>query len=98
MNSTRSGKSNGSATATNATGENYPTLHPAGHIEHINVNGYAGAIELYLGTDALTAADGSIEPVQWTGYEEQVHASPGSGDEQEGHPEAVPKQGVHRGR
>lgn len=55
-----------------ATGKRYPTLHPAGHIEHMDVNGYAGAIELYLGADALTTADGSLEPVQWTGYEERV--------------------------
>jgi hypothetical protein len=31
----------------------------------MNVNGLAGSIELYLGADVLTDAQGSLVPVQW---------------------------------
>jgi hypothetical protein len=53
----------------------YPTLGPpstattAGYVpSSANVNGLAGSIELYLGKDVLTRADGTLFPVQWTSY------------------------------
>jgi hypothetical protein len=48
-------------------GTDYPTLGPQGNVE-MNVNKLAGAIELYLGRDALTNEEGGYRPVQWTGY------------------------------
>ncbi|GAA4335169.1 hypothetical protein GCM10023086_67470 [Streptomyces venetus] len=53
---------------------NYPTLGPAsadtptGRTTRADVNGLAGSIELYLGTDALSLPDGSLRPVQWRNY------------------------------
>jgi hypothetical protein len=46
----------------------YPTLGPTGSTT-MDVNGIAASIELYLGRDALTASDGKLVPVQWTGYD-----------------------------
>jgi hypothetical protein len=52
----------------------YPTLwppstaSPAGLLSTSNVNGFAGSIELYLGTDVLTGTEGALRPVQWTSY------------------------------
>ena len=34
----------------------------------MNINKLAGAIELYLGNDALLDDQGNYMPVQWTGY------------------------------
>jgi hypothetical protein len=48
-------------------GETYPTLGPQGRV-NMDINGSAGAIELYLGKDVLTDPDGELYPVQWTGY------------------------------
>lgn len=45
----------------------YPTIGPSG-MQVMDVNRLAGAIELYLGRDVLTQADGTLSPVQWTGY------------------------------
>jgi hypothetical protein len=57
-----------------ALAEQYPTLGPptlaapAGSVLPANVNGLAGSIELYLGTDVLTRADGTLYPVQWRSF------------------------------
>lgn len=48
-------------------GNNYPTLGPQGSVD-MNINKLAGAIELYLGNDALLDDQGNYRPVQWTGY------------------------------
>ena len=48
----------------------YPTQGPSG-LSHLDVNGLAGTIELYLGADALTV-DGALVPVQWRGYNEAL--------------------------
>lgn len=45
----------------------YPTIGPSGP-SNLDVNGLAGSIELYLGTDILTV-DGQLTPIQWKGYE-----------------------------
>jgi len=61
----------------------YPTLGPPnasaphGHIEDADVNGLAGSIELYLGTDVLTHADGALAPVQWRSFIQGVRAYQG---------------------
>ena len=49
----------------------YPTLGPGGRA-HLNVNGLAASIELYLGDDVLREDDGIPAPVQWTGYVESI--------------------------
>ncbi|MFE4216149.1 hypothetical protein [Streptomyces sp. NPDC056844] len=52
----------------------YPTLGPpsldtpTGSPTRADVNGLAGSIELYLGTDALSLPGGSLRPVQWRSY------------------------------
>lgn len=57
-----------------ALAEQYPTLGPptlaapAGSVLSANVNGLAGSVELYLGTDVLTRADGTFYPVQWKSF------------------------------
>lgn len=48
-------------------GVNYPTLGPQGSV-NMDINGLAGAIELYLGEDTLTDEEGNFKQVQWTGY------------------------------
>jgi hypothetical protein len=48
-------------------GRHYPTIGPSG-MNKMNVNGLAGSLELYLGIDVLREHDGSLRPVQWTGY------------------------------
>jgi hypothetical protein len=53
----------------------YPTLGPTG-VVHMNVNGLAGSIELYLGLDVLSGADG-LTPIQWKGYDGTVKAYQG---------------------
>lgn len=48
----------------------YPTVGPSGLVE-MDVNGLAGSIELYLGSDVLS--DGATRmPVQWKGFEPSV--------------------------
>ncbi len=48
--------------------KSYPTIGPSGKTNH-DVNGLAASIELYLGEDVLRTDDGSLTPVQWTGYD-----------------------------
>ena len=48
-------------------GKDYPTLGPQGR-SRMNVNGWAGGIELYLGRDVLVDERGELSPVQWTGF------------------------------
>jgi len=48
-------------------GSAYPTEGPNGTVK-MDVNGSAGSIELYLGTDVLTDGSGDLRAVQWTGY------------------------------
>lgn len=45
----------------------YPTFGPGG-LAHLDINGSACALDLYLGIDILTGDDGELSPVQWTGY------------------------------
>ncbi len=44
----------------------YPTLGPQGE-KHMDVNGLAASIELFLGSDVL-AKDGAPRPIEWRGY------------------------------
>jgi hypothetical protein len=52
----------------------YPTYGPPDNdnpertLSTANVNGLAGSIELYLGQDVLTDADGRLRPVQWKSF------------------------------
>jgi hypothetical protein len=46
----------------------YPTIGPTGGTVIDDVNGKACAIELYLGRDVLTNADGRLQPVRWTSF------------------------------
>lgn len=61
----------------------YPTLgppsddEPEGRIASADVNGLAGSIELYLGTDVLTQSNGELYPVQWRSYIAGVRAYQG---------------------
>jgi hypothetical protein len=54
----------------------YPTLGPQG-LTNMDVNGLAGSLEMYLGSDVLLRMDGSRTPVQWRGYVEGVKAYQG---------------------
>jgi hypothetical protein len=53
---------------------NYPAIGPPGFglpngsLMYADVNGLAASIELYLGRDVLTQDDGSLQPIQWTSY------------------------------
>lgn len=49
----------------------YPTIGPSGLVS-MDVNGLAGSIELYLGTDVLRDDDGDMLPVQWRGYDRNL--------------------------
>jgi hypothetical protein len=49
----------------------YPTLGPTG-LFSMNVNGLAGSIELYLGTDVLINTLGNLTPIQWRGYDTKL--------------------------
>lgn len=48
--------------------QNYPTLGPSGLVQ-MDVNGSAGGIELYLGSDVLSDSEGTLIPIQWKGFE-----------------------------
>jgi hypothetical protein len=48
----------------------YPTIGPTGEVE-MDVNGVAGSIELYLGTDVLSV-ENKLAPVQWRGFDEVI--------------------------
>jgi hypothetical protein len=50
---------------------NYPTLGPTG-LAYTDINGLACGIELYLGAPSLTGDDGTLTPIQWTGFEHQL--------------------------
>lgn len=50
--------------------ENYPTIGPTG-ISHMNINGLACSIELFLGVDILKQ-NGDLTPIQWKGYDESI--------------------------
>jgi hypothetical protein len=54
----------------------YPTLGPQGNVT-TNVNGLAGSIELYLGTDVLKDDEGNLMPVQWKGYMSKIKSYQG---------------------
>jgi len=56
--------------------ENYPSMGPNG-LSEMDVNGLAGALELYFGEDVLVRDDGSLTPVQWRGYEAAVQGYQG---------------------
>ena len=43
----------------------------------MDVNGLAGGIELYLGKDTLTSPDGTLRPIQWTGYNPKLRSYQG---------------------
>ncbi len=49
----------------------YPTSGPAGNTR-MDVNGLAGSLELYLGRDILTGANGELSSVLWTGYDHKL--------------------------
>lgn len=57
-------------------GRRYPTMGPTGQ-EVLDVNGKAGALELYFGEDVLKDSSGSLTPVQWTGYSKKRNAYQG---------------------
>lgn len=50
---------------------NYPTIGPSGLVS-MDVNGLAGSIELYLGTDILSDAEHMLTPVQWRGFDRNL--------------------------
>ena len=58
------------------TARDYPTLGPSGEVT-MNVNGLAGSIELYLGDDILRDSNGSLTPIQWTGFNQKLSAYQG---------------------
>ena len=43
----------------------------------MDVNGLAGSIEMYLGVDVLSGANGKLSPVQWRSYIEGMKAYQG---------------------
>lgn len=55
---------------------NYPALHTNGTIQKMNVNGYAGSIEIYFGEDIL-AHTCQLEPVEWKPYTGNVKGKQG---------------------
>ncbi len=38
----------------------------------MDINGMAASIELYFGEDTLRNPDGTLPPIQWTGYERSI--------------------------
>jgi len=55
--------------------ESYPTKGPTGDVD-MDVNGLAGSIELYMGSDVLDLGHG-LTPIQWTGFVRGVSAYQG---------------------
>lgn len=51
--------------------KDYPTIGPEG-TRHMDVNGAASSIELFLGKEALTDRDGSLHPIRWTAWNKQI--------------------------
>lgn len=56
--------------------ESYPTIGPEGK-GRSNVNGAAGSLEMYLGTNALIGEDGEHFPVRWKGFIEGIDSYQG---------------------
>ena len=54
----------------------YPTVGPSGETE-MNINGLAGSLEIYLGSDVLDDGEGKLCRVQWTGYNPKLKAYQG---------------------
>lgn len=73
--------------------EEYPTLGPPispssrATTSLTNINGLAGSIEIYLGRDVLTQKDGSLQPVQWTSFNQAMQRYQG---------EVTDKAGIHK--
>ena len=55
----------------------YPTIGPEGN-RHMDVNGTASSIELFLGKAALTDKSGQFHPIRWTGWNKQIERYQGS--------------------
>ncbi|WP_159096874.1 hypothetical protein [Pseudovibrio sp. Alg231-02] len=51
--------------------KDYPTIGPEGE-RHMDVNGAASSIELFLGKIALTDRNGELHPIRWTGWNTQI--------------------------
>lgn len=49
----------------------YPTIGPSGK-DILDVNGFAGSLELYFGEDVLDAMPGGRPPVQWRGFDQSI--------------------------
>ena len=56
--------------------KNYPARGPTG-TSWMDVNGWAGSLELYLGKEVLEGFDGNLSPVQWTGFNSKLNAYQG---------------------
>lgn len=50
---------------------NYPTIGPEGS-RHMNVNGSASSIELFLGREALTDKGEELHPIRWASWNNQI--------------------------
>lgn len=50
--------------------KDYPTIGPTG-ITNMDINGLAGSIEMYLGSDILKQKD-NFMPIQWKGYDSKL--------------------------
>lgn len=46
----------------------YPTIGPSGEV-NMNVNGMAGSIEPYLGSECISNSNGKYFPIQWVGLD-----------------------------
>ena len=57
--------------------EDYPTLGPTG-LAHMDVNGLAGSLELYMGSDVLADTEGVLSPVQWLGFDQKLRTYQGA--------------------
>ncbi len=55
----------------------YPTIGPTGPAKS-DINGRALSIELFLGLDCLTQNDGTLMPIEWTGYNRRVRGYQGA--------------------
>ncbi|KZC99106.1 MULTISPECIES: HEPN/Toprim-associated domain-containing protein [unclassified Thalassospira] len=57
--------------------KSYPTIGPEGN-RHMDVNGTASSIELFLGKEALTDKSGELHPIRWTEWNKQIKRYQGS--------------------
>jgi hypothetical protein len=55
----------------------YPTIGPTG-LAKSDINGRALSIELFLGADCLTQNDGTLMPIEWTGYNRRIKGYQGA--------------------